>query len=135
MVVIYRSGIINKVVVIYRSDVVNMVVYPLQVGGLEAGETYVFRVRSVNADGVGKASQVSEPILAKALPGNPRFLPSSLPAFLPFPTTLFISLFVSFHCIKSYPLFLHPSFLPPILPSFLLSLNHSLLFFLVKHKV
>ncbi|XP_030207302.1 M-protein, striated muscle isoform X4 [Gadus morhua] len=42
----------------------------LQVGGLEAGETYVFRVRSVNADGVGKASQVSEPILAKALPGT-----------------------------------------------------------------
>uniref|UniRef100_A0A8C5CFR2 Myomesin 2a n=1 Tax=Gadus morhua TaxID=8049 RepID=A0A8C5CFR2_GADMO len=85
----------------------------LQVGGLEAGETYVFRVRSVNADGVGKASQVSEPILAKALPGNPRFLPSSLPAFLPFPTTLFISLFVSFHCIKSYPLLSRLTFTSP----------------------
>ncbi|CAL8333050.1 unnamed protein product [Lota lota] len=42
----------------------------LQVSGLEAGETYVFRVLSVNANGVGKASQVSEPICAKALPGT-----------------------------------------------------------------
>ncbi|KAJ3615101.1 hypothetical protein NHX12_018669 [Muraenolepis orangiensis] len=42
----------------------------LQVSGLEEGETYVFRVLSVNANGVGKASQVSEPICAKALPGT-----------------------------------------------------------------
>ncbi|XP_063740292.1 M-protein, striated muscle isoform X3 [Eleginops maclovinus] len=42
----------------------------LQVSGLEKGETYVFRVRSVNANGVGKPSQLSEPVCAKALPGT-----------------------------------------------------------------
>uniref|UniRef100_A0A3Q1C290 Myomesin 2a n=1 Tax=Amphiprion ocellaris TaxID=80972 RepID=A0A3Q1C290_AMPOC len=42
----------------------------LQVTGLEEGETYVFRVRSVNANGVGKPSQLSEPVCAKALPGT-----------------------------------------------------------------
>ncbi|XP_034756583.1 myomesin-2-like isoform X6 [Etheostoma cragini] len=42
----------------------------LQVTGLTEGETYVFRVRSVNAAGVGKPSQLSEPICAKALPGT-----------------------------------------------------------------
>lgn len=38
--------------------------------GLEEGETYVFRVRSVNANGIGKPSQLSDPVCAKALPGN-----------------------------------------------------------------
>ncbi|XP_008282456.1 M-protein, striated muscle isoform X2 [Stegastes partitus] len=42
----------------------------LQVSGLEEGETYVFRVRSVNANGVGKPSQLSEPVCARALPGT-----------------------------------------------------------------
>ncbi|XP_069545557.1 M-protein, striated muscle isoform X1 [Brachyistius frenatus] len=42
----------------------------LQVTGLEEGETYVFKVRAVNANGVGKASQLSEPVCAKALPGT-----------------------------------------------------------------
>ncbi|XP_068177882.1 M-protein, striated muscle isoform X3 [Antennarius striatus] len=42
----------------------------LQVSGLEEGETYVFRVRAVNTKGVGKASQVSEPVCARALPGT-----------------------------------------------------------------
>lgn len=42
----------------------------LQVSGLEEGETYVFRVRAVNVCGVGKPSQVSDPVCAKALPGN-----------------------------------------------------------------
>uniref|UniRef100_A0A8C9ZA13 Myomesin 2a n=1 Tax=Sander lucioperca TaxID=283035 RepID=A0A8C9ZA13_SANLU len=42
----------------------------LQVTGLKEGETYVFRVRSVNAAGVGKPSKLSEPICAKALPGT-----------------------------------------------------------------
>ena len=41
-----------------------------QVSGLQEGETYVFRVRSVNANGVGKPSQLSEPVCAKALPGK-----------------------------------------------------------------
>uniref|UniRef100_A0A3B4UK10 Myomesin 2a n=1 Tax=Seriola dumerili TaxID=41447 RepID=A0A3B4UK10_SERDU len=40
----------------------------LQVSGLEEGQSYVFRVRAVNANGVGKASQLSEPVCAKALP-------------------------------------------------------------------
>lgn len=30
----------------------------------------MFKVRAVNASGVGKASQLSEPVCAKALPGN-----------------------------------------------------------------
>uniref|UniRef100_UPI003AADEF31 M-protein, striated muscle n=1 Tax=Centroberyx gerrardi TaxID=166262 RepID=UPI003AADEF31 len=42
----------------------------LQVSGLEEGESYVFKVRAVNASGVGKASQLSEPVCAKALPGT-----------------------------------------------------------------
>nr|XP_029134237.1 myomesin-2-like isoform X1 [Labrus bergylta] len=42
----------------------------LKVSGLEEGESYVFRVRAINAKGVGKPSQVSEPVCAKALPGT-----------------------------------------------------------------
>uniref|UniRef100_A0A669CJ32 Myomesin 2a n=1 Tax=Oreochromis niloticus TaxID=8128 RepID=A0A669CJ32_ORENI len=41
----------------------------LQVANLE-GESYVFRVRAVNAHGVGKPSQLSEPVCAKAIPGT-----------------------------------------------------------------
>ncbi|XP_047433427.1 M-protein, striated muscle [Mugil cephalus] len=42
----------------------------LQVTGLEEGETYVFRVRAVNANGVGRPSQLSDPVCARALPGT-----------------------------------------------------------------
>ncbi|XP_037545924.1 myomesin-2 [Nematolebias whitei] len=42
----------------------------LQVTGLEEGKSYVFRVCAVNANGVGKSSQLSEPVCAKALPGT-----------------------------------------------------------------
>ncbi|XP_062303875.1 myomesin-2 isoform X3 [Osmerus eperlanus] len=42
----------------------------LQVTGLEEGELYVFKVRAVNAEGIGKSSQPSEPVCAKALPGT-----------------------------------------------------------------
>ncbi|XP_041838859.1 myomesin-2 isoform X3 [Melanotaenia boesemani] len=42
----------------------------LQVTGLVEGESYVFKVRAINANGVGKASQLSEPVCAKALPGT-----------------------------------------------------------------
>ncbi|KAG7235933.1 hypothetical protein INR49_001851 [Caranx melampygus] len=42
----------------------------LQVKNLEEGQSYVFRVRAVNASGIGKASQLSEPVCAKALPGT-----------------------------------------------------------------
>lgn len=37
---------------------------------MEEGETYVFRVRAANEHGVGKPSQLSEPVCARALPGN-----------------------------------------------------------------
>ncbi|XP_008416726.1 myomesin-2 isoform X3 [Poecilia reticulata] len=42
----------------------------LQVTGLEEGSSYVFRVRAVNSKGVGKTSELSEPVCAKALPGT-----------------------------------------------------------------
>uniref|UniRef100_A0A3Q3WZ98 Uncharacterized protein n=1 Tax=Mola mola TaxID=94237 RepID=A0A3Q3WZ98_MOLML len=42
----------------------------LRVTGLEEGESYVFRVCAINAVGVGKPSQLSEPVCAKALPGT-----------------------------------------------------------------
>uniref|UniRef100_A0A3Q3IHZ5 Myomesin 2a n=1 Tax=Monopterus albus TaxID=43700 RepID=A0A3Q3IHZ5_MONAL len=42
----------------------------LQVTGLEEGETYVFRVRAVNANGIGKPSELSEPVCARAAPGT-----------------------------------------------------------------
>uniref|UniRef100_A0A7N8XP50 Myomesin 2a n=1 Tax=Mastacembelus armatus TaxID=205130 RepID=A0A7N8XP50_9TELE len=42
----------------------------LQVTGLEEGETYVFRVRAVNAKGVGKPSELSDPVCARPLPGT-----------------------------------------------------------------
>uniref|UniRef100_A0A671UIW8 Myomesin 2a n=1 Tax=Sparus aurata TaxID=8175 RepID=A0A671UIW8_SPAAU len=48
----------------------------LQATGLEEGATYVFKVRAVNASGVGKASQLSEPVCAKALPGTKEILAS-----------------------------------------------------------
>ncbi|XP_055014749.1 myomesin-2 [Boleophthalmus pectinirostris] len=41
-----------------------------QVSGLEEGQSYVFKVRAVNSSGIGKASLVSEPVCAKALPGT-----------------------------------------------------------------
>ncbi|XP_062282336.1 M-protein, striated muscle [Scomber scombrus] len=42
----------------------------LHVKSLEEGQSYVFKVRAVNGNGVGKASQLSEPVCAKALPGT-----------------------------------------------------------------
>ncbi|KAM7419835.1 hypothetical protein PAMA_016776 [Pampus argenteus] len=42
----------------------------LQVKNLEEGESYVFKVRAVNGNGVGKPSQLSQPVCAKALPGT-----------------------------------------------------------------
>ncbi|CAF90565.1 unnamed protein product, partial [Tetraodon nigroviridis] len=42
----------------------------LRVTGLEEGESYIFRVRAINSAGVGKPSQVSEPVCARALPGT-----------------------------------------------------------------
>ncbi|XP_047221702.1 myomesin-2 isoform X1 [Girardinichthys multiradiatus] len=42
----------------------------LQVTGLQEGNSYVFRVRAVNSNGVGKPSELSEPVSAKALPGT-----------------------------------------------------------------
>ncbi|XP_077146174.1 myomesin-2 isoform X2 [Ranitomeya variabilis] len=41
----------------------------LKVKGLEEGKTYVFQIRAVNASGIGKASDISEPVLVQARPG------------------------------------------------------------------
>lgn len=43
----------------------------LQVKGLETGESYAFRVRAENANGIGVASTSSDPVCIKALPGKP----------------------------------------------------------------
>ncbi|MCJ8737942.1 hypothetical protein PDJAM_G00029800 [Pangasius djambal] len=42
----------------------------LKVTGLETGASYVFKVYAVNASGKGKASDVSEAVCVKALPGT-----------------------------------------------------------------
>ncbi|KAM3877509.1 myomesin-2 [Diretmus argenteus] len=42
----------------------------IKVTGLEAGSSYVFRVRAVNEAGLGMASQASDAVIAKALPGS-----------------------------------------------------------------
>uniref|UniRef100_A0A2K5LGD8 Myomesin 2 n=1 Tax=Cercocebus atys TaxID=9531 RepID=A0A2K5LGD8_CERAT len=42
----------------------------LKVCDLQQGKTYVFRVRAVNANGVGKPSDMSEPVLVEARPGT-----------------------------------------------------------------
>ncbi|XP_003412010.1 myomesin-2 [Loxodonta africana] len=42
----------------------------LKVCDLHQGKTYVFRVRAVNASGVGKPSDASEPVLVEARPGT-----------------------------------------------------------------
>ncbi|XP_072264523.1 myomesin-2 isoform X2 [Pyxicephalus adspersus] len=41
----------------------------LKVKELEEGKTYVFQIRAVNASGVGRPSDISEPILVHARPG------------------------------------------------------------------
>uniref|UniRef100_A0A9J8A891 Myomesin 2 n=1 Tax=Cyprinus carpio carpio TaxID=630221 RepID=A0A9J8A891_CYPCA len=42
----------------------------LKVKGLETGESYVFRVRAENANGIGLASTLSDPVCIKTLPGK-----------------------------------------------------------------
>ena len=46
----------------------------LKVCDLHHGKTYVFRVRAVNASGVGRPSDTSEPVLVEARPGETRLL-------------------------------------------------------------
>ncbi|XP_056421653.1 myomesin-2 isoform X2 [Hyla sarda] len=41
----------------------------LKVKELEEGKTYVFQIRAVNASGIGKPSDISEPVLVQARPG------------------------------------------------------------------
>ncbi|NXS59718.1 MYOM1 protein, partial [Brachypteracias leptosomus] len=42
----------------------------LKVGGLAQGVSYVFRVRAVNQAGVGKPSDISDPVVAETRPGT-----------------------------------------------------------------
>ncbi|TXL70264.1 fibronectin type III domain-containing protein, partial [Pantoea vagans] len=42
----------------------------LKVTGLAVGTSYVFRIRAVNAAGVGMASMPSDPVTAKAVEGS-----------------------------------------------------------------
>ncbi|XP_061626195.1 M-protein, striated muscle isoform X2 [Phyllopteryx taeniolatus] len=46
----------------------------MQVSGLEEGEWYVFRVRTVNAHGIGRASLVTEAVCARPPPGTKEIL-------------------------------------------------------------
>ncbi|XP_074803886.1 myomesin-2 isoform X5 [Natator depressus] len=42
----------------------------LEVNDLHEGKTYVFKVRAVNKAGIGKSSDISEPVLVEAKPGT-----------------------------------------------------------------
>lgn len=44
-----------------------------KVTDLHQGHTYVFKVRAVNDAGVGKSSEISEPVFVEASPGNELF--------------------------------------------------------------
>lgn len=48
----------------------NLVVFIFQINNLKEGETYVFRVRAQNKAGVGKTSDVTEPVPALTKPGR-----------------------------------------------------------------
>ena len=47
----------------------------LQIGGLKQGVSYVFRVRATNQAGVGKPSDVTDPVVAETRPGLLETLP------------------------------------------------------------
>lgn len=44
--------------------------FDVKVKELEEGKTYVFQIRAVNASGIGKPSDISEPVLVQARPGK-----------------------------------------------------------------
>lgn len=46
-----------------------------QIGGLNEGVSYVFRVRATNQAGVGKPSDVTDPVRAETRPGLLEILP------------------------------------------------------------
>lgn len=63
----------------YRRRAHYMCAFPFpreQIKDLKEGVSYVFRVRAQNKAGVGKASQITEPVLAETRPGAPT-LPTS----------------------------------------------------------
>uniref|UniRef100_A0A8C1D0M8 Myomesin 2 n=1 Tax=Cyprinus carpio carpio TaxID=630221 RepID=A0A8C1D0M8_CYPCA len=49
---------------------VNHCYLKVSICGLETGESYVFRVRAENANGIGLASTLSDPVCIKTLPGK-----------------------------------------------------------------
>lgn len=48
--------------------------YDIQVSGLQAGQTYRFRVSAVNEAGRGRPSLPTEPVVAETQPGQPSSL-------------------------------------------------------------
>lgn len=52
------------------SGVISSFSFILQIKNLKEGETYVFRVRAQNKAGVGKTSEVTEPVPALTKPGR-----------------------------------------------------------------
>lgn len=53
-----------------------------KVTDLHEGHTYVFKVRAVNDAGVGKSSEISEPVLVEERPGKMHCLISSISKIL-----------------------------------------------------
>lgn len=53
-----------------------------KVTDLHEGHTYVFKVRAVNDAGVGKSSEISEPVLVEERPGKVNCLISSVSKIL-----------------------------------------------------
>lgn len=53
-----------------RKDLSSCFCFPLQIKNLKEAETYVFRVRAQNQAGVGKTSEVTEPVSAVTKPGK-----------------------------------------------------------------